>query len=148
MHFWDQVTPVEEVVHSFGDLVRSGKIRYWGLSDVPAWYAAKAAALATAQGVSGFIALQEEYSVVERRIEGEHVPAALDAGLGLCTWGPLAAGFLTGKYGREGDGVTGEGRFTSWKPFRKFTDRHWNTLDGVKAVAAELDRAPAAVAIA
>ena len=148
MHFWDQVTPAEEVVQSFGQLVQSGKIRYWGLSDTPAWYAAKAAALARAQGIPGFVALQEEYSVAERRIEAEHVPAALDAGLGLCTWGPLAAGFLTGKYGRDGGGVTGEGRFTTWKPFRTFTDRHWDTLATVKAIAAEGGHTPAAVAIA
>lgn len=148
MHFWDQATPVEEVVQSFGDLIRAGKIRYFGLSDVPAWYAAKAATLAAAHGVPGPVALQLEYSLVERSIEREHLPAARECGLGVCTWGPLASGFLTGKYRREGDAIAGAGRFASQKPFRSFTGRHWGTLDALQAVAAEQGRPPAQVAIA
>ncbi len=148
MHVWDLVTPVDEVLESFGDLVRAGKIRYFGFSDVPAWYAAKASALASAHGVPGPIALQLEYSLIERSIEREHVPAARDCGLGITPWGPLASGFLSGKYQREGAGVTGQGRFETWKPFREFTDRHWRTLDALKTVAAQVDRPLAQVALA
>ena len=146
-HFWDQVTPVEELVQSLSDLVRVGKIRYYGFSDVPAWYAAKGSAYAHAHGLAAPIGLQIEYSLVERMIEWEHLAAASDCGLGVCTWGPLAAGFLTGKYARDGDGVTGSGRFESWKPFRKFADGHWATLDAVRAVAAESGKTPSQVAV-
>ncbi len=98
MHVWDMVTPVEEVLQSLGDLVRSGKIRYFGFSDLPAWYATKAATVASAHGIPAPIALQLEYSLVERSIEREHLPAARDGGLGVCPWSPLAGGFLAGKY--------------------------------------------------
>ncbi len=147
-HFWDAVTPVEEVLQSLGDLQRAGKIRYFGFSDAPAWYATKAATLATAHSVPGPIALQPEYSLVERSIEREHLPAARECGLGVCAWGPLASGFLTGKYGREGDGATGQGRFETRKPFQRFTDRYWRTLDALQTVAAELERPMAQVALA
>ena len=148
LHFWDMVTPVEEVLQTLGDLVRSGTIRYFGFSDVPAWYAAKAATLAAAHVVPGPIALQLPYSLVERGIEREHLPAARECGIGVTPWGPLASGFLTGKYRREGDGVAGEGRFDTWKPFRQFTDRTWHTLETVRTVAAEVDRPLAQVALA
>jgi aryl-alcohol dehydrogenase-like predicted oxidoreductase len=72
LHAWDMVTPLEEVLQSLGDLVRAGKILYFGFSDVPAWYAAKACALASAHAIPGPIALQLEYSLVERSIEREH----------------------------------------------------------------------------
>jgi len=148
MHVWDRVTPVEELLQSLGDLVRAGKIRYFGLSDAPAWYTAKAAALASAHNVPGPIALQLAYSLVERSIEREHLPAARDAGIGVTPWGPLASGFLTGKYQREDDGVSGQGRFDTWKPFRTFGDRDWQALDVLRTVAAQVDRSLAQVALA
>ena len=148
LHFWDMVTPVEEVLQTLGDLVRAGTIRYFGFSDVPAWYATKAATLAAAHATPGPIALQVPYSLVEREIEREHLPAARECGLGVTPWGALASGFLTGKYRREGDGVAGEGRFDTWKPFRQITDRTWQALDAVRAVAAEIERPPAQVALA
>lgn len=101
-HVWDLVTPVEEVVATLNDLVREGKIRYYGFSDAPAWYVARAQTLAEKEGKERAIALQLEYSLVERTIEREHVPAAQELGLGICPWSPLASGFLTGKYKREG----------------------------------------------
>ena len=150
LHHWDMVTPVEEVLQTLGDLVRAGKIRYFGFSNVPAWYAAKAATLAAAHGVPGPIALQLEYSLVERGIEREHIPAAHELGLGITPWSPLAAGFLAGKYQREDEGVSGEGRLSGSNPFgdTKFTERNWRVLDALEAVAAEQDRSPAQVALA
>ncbi len=147
-HFWDMVTPVEEVLQSLGDLQRAGKIRYFGLSNVPAWYATRLATLAQAYAVPGPIALQLEYNLVDHSVEREHLPAARECGLGVCSWGPLASGFLTGKYRRAGDATAGQGRLETRKSFREFTDRHWQTLDAVRTVAAELDRSPAQVAIA
>ena len=147
-HCWDFITPIEEVLQSLGDLQRAGKIRYFGFSGVPAWYAAKAATLAAAHAMPGPIALQPEYSLIERYIEREHLPAARECGLGVCSWGPLSSGFLTGKYTRAGDGVSGQGRFETRKSFRTFTDRHWRALDALRKVAAQVDRPPAQVALA
>ena len=150
MHVWDMVTPVEEVLQTLGDLVRAGKVRYFGLSDCPAWYAAKAATLASAHAIPGPIALQLEYSLVSRTIEFEHLPAARECGLGVCPWSPLAAGFLAGKYARDAAGATGEGRLAGPNPFgnSKFNDRNWAILDALRAVADDVGRPPAQVALA
>ena len=129
LHVWDMVTPVEEVLQTLGDLVRSGKIRYFGFSDMPAWYATKAATLAAAHAVPGPIAMQMEYSLAARTLEQEHLPAARECGLGITPWSPLAAGFLAGKYEREGNTATGTGRLTGPNPFgnTKFTDHNWRS---------------------
>lgn len=150
MHAWDMVTPVEEVLQSLGDLVRTGKIRYFGFSDMPAWYATKAATLAMAHSVPVPIALQLEYSLVERSIEREHVPAALECGLGITPWSPLAAGFLTGKYQIEGAGASGQGRLNGSNPFgnQKFTDRNWRVLDTLQTVSKQAERPLAQIALA
>lgn len=150
MHAWDMVTPVEEVLQSLGDLVRAGKIRYFGFSDMPAWYATKAATLASAHGIPGPIALQLEYSLTERSIEREHLPAARECGLGVCPWSPLAGGFLAGKYERADEGATGQGRLIGNNPFgnQKFSDRNWRVLDALRTVAAQVDRPLAQVALA
>ncbi len=148
MHIWDGVTPVEEIVQTLGDLVRAGKIRYYGLSDMPAWLAMKAATIASERRVPGPIALQVEYSLVARDIEREHVPVALEGGMAVMPWSPLAGGFLTGKYA---PGATGDtGRLSGANPFgdTKFTERNWAILDAVKAVADAVGRQPAQVALA
>ncbi len=148
MHIWDGVTPVEEIVQTLGDLVRAGKIRYFALSDMPAWLAMKAATLATERRVPGPIAMQVEYSLVARDVEREHLPAAREAGMGVVPWSPLAGGFLTGKY-RRGD-TAGTGRLSGANPFgdSKFADRNWAILEVLRAVAAEDGRSPAQVALA
>src|SRR5579864_7150629 len=110
LHAWDTVTPVEEVISTMNDLVRAGKIRHYGFSDTPAWYLARAQTLAQCQATEGLIALQLEYSLVERTIEREHLPAAQELGLAVCPWSPLAGGFLSGKYKRETSGHKGEGQ--------------------------------------
>ena len=148
MHVWDGVTPVEEIVQTLGDLVRAGKIRYYGLSDMPAWLAMKAATIAAERGVPGPIAIQVEYSLVARDVEAEHFPAAREGGMGVMPWSPLAGGFLSGKYRRENTADTG--RLSGANPFgdSKFTDRNWDVLDVLRSVAAELDRPMAQVALA
>lgn len=147
------VTPLDEVLQSLGDLVRAGKIRYFGLSDMPAWYATKAATLAAAQSVPGPVAMQLEYSLVERSIEQEYVPAARDCGMGIMPWSPLAGGFLTGKYEQEGkDAGGGQGRLSGSNPFQgvftKFTERNWRVLATLREVAVQVGRPPAQVALA
>ncbi|WP_428332438.1 aldo/keto reductase [Novosphingobium sp.] len=148
MHIWDGVTPVEEIVQTLGDLVRAGKIRYYGFSDMPAWLAMKAATIASERRVPGPIAMQLEYSLVARDVEGEHFPAAREGGMGVMPWSPLAGGFLSGKYKRENTADTG--RLSGANPFgnSKFVDRNWDILAALTAVAAELDRPVAQVALA
>jgi aryl-alcohol dehydrogenase-like predicted oxidoreductase len=149
MHVWDMVTPVEEVLQTLGDLVRAGKIRYFGFSDMPAWYATKAATLAQVQGIPGPIAMQLEYSLTERSIENEYIPAARECGLGLVPWSPLSGGFLAGKYQKTAVKPAGEGRLAGSNPFgdSKFTDRNWRILDELRSVATQMDRPLAQVAL-
>jgi aryl-alcohol dehydrogenase-like predicted oxidoreductase len=91
------------VVSTLNDLVRQGKIRHYGFSDTPAWYVARAQTFAELQGKERLIALQLEYSLVERNIEREHIPVAQELGIGILPWSPLAGGFLAGKYKRTGN---------------------------------------------
>ena len=152
LHVWDMVTPIEEVLQTLGDLVRAGKIRYFGFSDMPAWYATKAATLAKAQNIPAPVAMQLEYSLIERSIEREHIPAARECGLGVCPWSPLAGGFLTGKYSRDSERKPEHGRLGGANPFSgaftKFTDRNWRILETLRVVAAEINRSLAQVALA
>ena len=152
LHAWDMVTPVEEVVSTLNDLVSAGKIRYYGLSDTPAWYLSRAYTLAEKEGKARLIALQLEYSLVERNIEREHVPAAQELGLGICPWSPLASGFLSGKYKRDGNSGSGEGRLEKTKEsgnptLMRFSEKNWKILDVLLEVSRELNRAPAQVAL-
>ncbi len=151
VHVWDSVTPAEELLQSLTDLVRAGKIRYFGLSDVPAWYAARMATLAQAHNVPGPIALQLVYSLVARTIEHEHVPAARALGMGITPWSPLGAGFLTGKYTRDAEGKpqTGGGRLDLQnQPFRMFTEANWKILDALREVSAQAGKPMSQVALA
>ncbi len=101
VHVWDSVTPAEELLETMVAMVRAGKIRYWGMSNAPAWYVAKLATLASVRGVPGPIALQYFYSLVNRDLEDEHLPLAKEFGMGVVPWSPLAYGLLTGKYDRS-----------------------------------------------
>lgn len=165
-HVWDSVTPPEDLLETMSDLVRAGKIRYWGLSNAPAWYAARIATLAAAHGKPGPIALQLFYSLVSRDVEAEHVPLARDVGLGLMPWSPLAYGLLSGKYDRAAveagparagglpdEAASGQGdrspRLDGANPFGDslFTERNWSIVEAVKRVAAEIGEPPARVAL-
>lgn len=151
LHAWDGLTPVEEVMSTLTDLVRAGKIRYVGLSDVPAWYFARAQTLAEQRGYERVAALQLEYSLVERNIEREHIPAALELGASVTPWSPLASGLLTGKYTRD---AKGDGRLEVVKGqnnpafLKLFTDRNWAIVDVLTSVAKELGKPAAQVALA
>lgn len=148
MHNWDGITPVEEVIDSADNLIREGKIRYFGLSDVPAWYAARAQSIAEFGGHPRIIALQLEYSLIERSIEREHLPAMQELGLGLCAWSPLGFGFLSGKYQRESGIGKATGRMSMLSPeYKKDTERNWDILDEVQAIAETLGRPPAQIAL-
>jgi aryl-alcohol dehydrogenase-like predicted oxidoreductase len=152
LHAWDLVTPAEEVVSTLNDLVGHGKIRYYGFSDTPAWYVARAQTLAEKEGKERLIALQLEYSLVERNIEREHIPVSQELGIGVCPWSPLAGGFLTGKYKREGESGKGEGRLETTKgssnpAFNKFSERNWRIHEVLSDVAKRINKPPAQVAL-
>ena len=101
LHAWDFTTPVEEIMRAFDDLIRAGKILYIGVSDTPAWIVSRANTMAALRGWSRFIALQVEYSLVERTSERELIPMARALGMDITAWSPLASGLLTGKYTRS-----------------------------------------------
>lgn len=156
IHVWDMVTPVEEVLHTLNRLIDAGKIRYFGLSNVPAWYAATMATLARTHSLSYPVALQMEYSLVERTIEREHVPAGQALGFGVVPWSPLGGGFLSGKYDRAAVAAASDKKDNKEKrrllgenPLgrSKFTPRNWRLLTTLGSVAREADKAPAQIAL-
>jgi len=100
LHMWDYRTPVEEILRGFDDLARAGKIVHAGLSDIPAWQASRMQAIAELRGWIPLIALQIPYNLTERTVERELMPMALEMGMGVLPWSPLAGGVLSGKYSR------------------------------------------------
>jgi aryl-alcohol dehydrogenase-like predicted oxidoreductase len=146
LHMNDRFTPVEETLRTLDDLVASGKVRYLGFSDTPAWRPAQAQTIAHFRSWAPLISLQIEYSLLERTVEGELIPMAQDMGLGVTPWGPLKSGALSVKYTREnrdemksdrGDHVTGS-----------LTDQAYDFLDELQKIARELDSTVAAVSLA
>lgn len=170
VHVWDGVTPAEELLETMSGLVRAGKVRYWGMSNAPAWYVAKLATLASVRGLPGPIAMQYFYALVNRDIEDEHMPLAAEFGMGIVPWSPLASGLLTGKYDRaavaaaapragglprdaaaDGDRrPSDDKRLDGANPFGDtlFTERNWTIVDAVRHVADETGQSPARVALA
>jgi aryl-alcohol dehydrogenase-like predicted oxidoreductase len=148
LHIWDQITPVEEVMRGFEDLVRSGKVLYAGVSDAPAWWIARANTLAEFRGWGKFVGLQIEYSLIERTVERELLPMAKALRLGVTAWSPLAGGILSGKY--QGGAQAKDARFNSemMKPMMRGGDRSEQIVAAVKQVAQQLGRSPSQVALA
>ncbi|MDJ0567567.1 MAG: aldo/keto reductase [Pleurocapsa sp. MO_192.B19] len=152
LHTWDKITPAEEVMRTLDDLVRSGKVRYVGLSDVPAWYASRAQTISELRGYETLSTLQLEYSLVERNIENEFVPFGTEHGMGIMVWSPLASGLLSGKYRPSEGGGMGEGRLEATKnvnnpAFQKFTERNWKIVAELEAIAKEMGHSMAQVAV-
>ena len=147
LHIWDTITPVEEVMRGFDDLVRQGKILYAGVSDAPAWWIARANTLAELRGWTRFVGLQVEYSLVERTVERELLPMARALGLGVTAWSPLAGGWLSGKYA----GGKGGGRLDDQamrENFVEVSERTKAIVNEVAAVGKEIGRSSAQVALA
>ncbi|GAB6842884.1 aryl-alcohol dehydrogenase-like predicted oxidoreductase [Methylorubrum rhodinum] len=166
-HVWDRTTPPEEVLRALTDAVTRGDILYYGFSNAPAWYAAQIATLARSHGLPEPIGLQYAYSLVDRGVELDVLPAGRALGMGLVPWSPLAAGLLTGKYGRDklaeagpagslpdraGDAAAGgsDGRLNGDNPFggMLFTEANFAVVDVLRAVAEETGRPMAQVALA
>jgi aryl-alcohol dehydrogenase-like predicted oxidoreductase len=154
LHAWDSTTPVEEVLRAMDDLVRSGKVLYVGISDTPAWQVARMQAIADLRGWSPLIALQIEYSLIERTVERDLVPMAAELGLGVIPWSPLGSGVLTGKYTRadlelgRGSGAVSGTRRNVAANAGSLTERGLAIADVVKDVATEIGATPAQVALA
>jgi aryl-alcohol dehydrogenase-like predicted oxidoreductase len=145
LHNHDRSTPVEETLRTLDDLVTAGKIRYVGFSDTPAWFTAKAHTTALLRGWTPLTALQMEYSLLERTIEGELIPLAQDTGMGLLPWSPLKNGYLSGKYRRD--------RATSADARRaavlgRPSEAQFTVIEALATVAEEIGASPAAVALA
>src|SRR5580698_5857443 len=146
MHAWDPTTPIEETMRALDDLVRDGKVRFIGFSDTPAWKCAQAQTLASFRGWSPLIALQIEYSLLQRTVEGELIPMARELGLGVTPWSPLKSGVLSGKYRREDAGKHTADR-GAWA-LSALDDRAYAIIDELVRIAKEIDSTPARVALA
>jgi aryl-alcohol dehydrogenase-like predicted oxidoreductase len=134
-------------MRTFDDLVRAGKIRYAGLSDVPGWYAARAQAWAEAHALTQPICLQLPYSLVERSIEHEFVPFAEAIGLGITAWSPLAMGLLSGKYRASAAEAGRLSQDTSGGGLGLFTERNTRILAVLERIAGEMGRSMAQIAL-
>jgi aryl-alcohol dehydrogenase-like predicted oxidoreductase len=147
LHNWDQMTPAEEVMRAFDDLVSQGKVLYIGVSDAPAWWIAHANTLAELRGWTQFIGLQIEYSLMERTVERELIPMAKALQLGLVAWSPLAGGVLSGKY--HSNSKT-EGRYSTdmMKAFLHAGERPDRIVAALQKVSQQVGRSPAQVALA
>jgi aryl-alcohol dehydrogenase-like predicted oxidoreductase len=145
MHCWDPNTPIEETMRTLDDLVASGKIRYIGFSDTPAWKVMEAQMTARFRGWAPLIALQLEYSLLERTIEGELIPLALEHSLGVTPWSPLKSGVLTGKYTRANAGTVKAAR-GDWA-MSALNEKNYTVIDALIKIAKEVDSTPARVAL-
>jgi aryl-alcohol dehydrogenase-like predicted oxidoreductase len=145
MHSWDVTTPIEETMRALDDLVRDGKVRYIGFSDTPAWKCAEAQMIARFRGYAPLIALQIEYSLLQRTVEGELVPMARELGLGVTPWSPLKSGVLSGKYTRDKHGQHEAGR-GAWAT-SALNDKTYDLLDELARIAKDLDTTVSRVAI-
>jgi aryl-alcohol dehydrogenase-like predicted oxidoreductase len=144
VHAWDGVTPAEEIMRALDDAVRQGKLLYTGASNTPAWVVAQCNTLAAAHGWTAFVAIQVEYSLLERTAERELLPMARDFGLAIAAWSPLGSGILTGKYAGS---RTDEAKRLDSFAFRKVDERSQSLALAVGAVAARLGCSAAQVAL-
>jgi aryl-alcohol dehydrogenase-like predicted oxidoreductase len=136
MHCWDSVTPIDESLRAFDDLVTAGKVRYIGVSNFKAWQLMKALGVSDTNGWARFIAAQYQYSLVVRDIEHEFTDLCLKEGVGITPWGPLGGGFLTGKYQLDTHPEDpSEGRLATMSDdseeawHRRATERNWRILE-------------------
>jgi aryl-alcohol dehydrogenase-like predicted oxidoreductase len=153
VHGPDPEVPLEESLEALDGLVRAGKVRALGASNFPAWLLAWAVALQDREGWSPFVSLQPQYSLVERSAELDLLPFCRAAGLGVLPWGPLGAGFLTGRYRRgepmpEGSRMAGAGDDLEEAPHRRAVERNFRVVDAAEEIAREREITVPQVAIA
>jgi aryl-alcohol dehydrogenase-like predicted oxidoreductase len=143
LHNWDVHTPIEETMATLETLVQSGKVRYIGVSDTPAWKIAQANVMAHFRGWAPFIGLQIEYSLLERSVEQELVPMARELELGITPWSPLKSGVLSGKYTRGGTAEQGRGFAAGF-----LDERAYSVIDALGEIARAHDTTVARAALA
>lgn len=154
VHAWDPVTPIEETLGFLDDAVRSGKVRYVGLSNFTGWQIQKAVDVADSRGLSRPVTVQPQYNLLVREVEWEIAAACVSEGLGLLPWSPLGGGWLTGKYRRdhrpEGATRLGEDPERGVEAYgrRGQSERTWDVVEAVRAVASERGASMAQVALA
>ena len=158
LHAWEFSTPVEEVMRALDDLVRSGKVLYVGVSDTPAWVVSQANMLAEVRGWSPFIALQIEYSLIERTPERDLLPMARNLGMTVTPWGVLGSGVLTGKYNnalptptrtlQQGATVERVERRLEAINSQKVNDQNLKIAEAVVEAAKQIGCSPSQVALA
>ena len=149
VHEWDGATPLEETLGALDHLVDSGKVRYIGCSNYAGWHVMKALGISERRGLQRFVSQQIYYSLQARDAEYELVPVALDQGLGILVWSPLAGGLLSGKYRRGQEGPEGSRHLTDWnEPPVRNEDQLYDIVDALVEIAEEHDASPAQVALA
>lgn len=151
-HSPDPETPMEETLRAFDDLVRSGKVRYVGCSNYPAWQVALAIGQSQTLGLARFDSVQPRYNLLHREIETELLPLCRDQGVGVVVYNPLAGGFLSGKYRKEQD-PSPNTRFTLGKSGELYRRRYWHhclfdAVETFKTQLAPFGLSPTAVSIA
>ncbi|BBX63586.1 aldo/keto reductase [Mycobacterium saskatchewanense] len=146
LHMWDPNTPIDETMAALDDLVRAGKVRYLGVSDTPAWKIVEANLIARFRGWSSFVGLQIEYSLLERTVEQDLVPMALEFGLGITPWSPLKSGVLSGKYTRGNHGEHSADRGALVESF--LNEGTYAVIDELEVIAKAHETNVAAVALA
>lgn len=137
MHRIDPLTPIDETLRALDDLVRQGKVRYIGCSNKPSWQVIDALWTAQSANLNSFVSCQDEYSLLNREIERELIPAMAENGLGLLPFYPLASGMLTGKY-KRGEELPKDSRFGAATPFRRIhlNDENFTRIEALEAFCA------------
>lgn len=148
IHRLDHRTPMEETLEALDSLVRAGKVRYLGASSMAAWEFATMLFLADVNGFHRFATMQNHLNLVYREEEREMIPLCLEQGVGLIPWSPLARGFLAGNRRREGEGVTTRGKDDPFSEDMYHRDEDFDVVDAVAALAEELGKKPAQIALA
>jgi aryl-alcohol dehydrogenase-like predicted oxidoreductase len=149
VHQWDGQTPLEETLDALDTLVHAGKVRYVGCSNYSAWHLMKALGVAERRGFERFVSQQIHYTLQAREAEYELVPAALDQGLGILVWSPLAGGLLSGKYRRDQEAPAGSRHLSEWdEPPVHDQERLHDIVDALVEIGETLGVSAAQVALA
>jgi aryl-alcohol dehydrogenase-like predicted oxidoreductase len=149
VHEWDGQTPLEETLGALEQLLHSGKVRYVGCSNFAGWQVMKALGIARQKGMPGFVSQQVYLSLQERSAEYEIVPSAIDQGLGLLIWSPLAGGLLSGKYRRGQPPPAGSRHASEWsEPPVYSEDKLYDTIETLVEIAGARGVSAAQVALA
>ena len=149
VHEWDGVTPLEETLHALDHLIGSGKVRYIGCSNYAGWQMTKALGVSDRHGYQRFVSQQIYYSLQSRDAEYELIPSAIDQGVGVLVWSPLAGGLLSGKYRRGQSGPEGSRQLTDWnEPPVRDEEQLYDIVDALVEIATGHGVSAAQVALA